>query len=417
MYILGRVYTYLFRDTIAMIALSSNSSSFMFIFFVSLSGKTHQSLLSVKDRSHFAGKVYADFLRAYYTQHELSSSKWPHAPKYINLIVINNDVHASRKELLQVQQQNHFVDDMLEWKNSIAMQDILKPNFVSGQTCPVTQLLIEGAPGIGKSTFAWEVCQKWSQHQLFNEYSLVVLLKFRDRRVHEAKSVSDLFHHPDPTLQSDIVRNIELVDGHGLLLILEGFDEAPASKQTMDSIFIGLFTGQKLPKASVILTTRPSASEKLREFCKGKHSRRLEILGFGKKEIDEYIHCAFSDEQSQSDFKQYLSLYPHIHSMMYVPLNSALITQVYKSWKPSGIVVPQTMTQLYSSLIRILLLHYLKDRQEYKDTYTNIKSFKDLPQPVYDQFCKICKIAYTGITNAETELIFHDLAGEFDTLD
>ena len=50
-----------------------------------------------------------------------------------------------------------------------------------------------------------------------------------------------------------------------------------------------------------ILTTRPTASEKLCELCKGEHSCRLEILGFGKKEIDEYIHCAFSDEQSQSE--------------------------------------------------------------------------------------------------------------------
>ena len=389
------------------------NSSFMFIFLVSPSGKTHQSLLSVKDQSDIARNKYADFLRAYYTQHELSSSKWPNAPKYINLAVVNSDVHANRKEVLQVQQQNHFVDEFLKWKNYIAMQDILKPNSVSGQTYPVTQVLIEGAPGIGKSTFAWQVCQKWSQHQIFNEYSLVVLLKFRDKRVQEAKSVSDLFHHPNPKLQSDIVREIELVGGHGLLLILEGFDEAPASKQTMDSIFIGLFTGQKLPKASVILTTRPTAIEKLNELCKGKHSRRLEILGFGKKEIDEYIHCAFSDEQSQSDFKEYLSLYPHIHSMMYVPLNLAIITQVYESCKPSGIVVPKTMTQLYSSLIKVLLLHYRKDRQECGDTYTNIESVKDFPQPVYDQFRKICKIAYTGITSAETELIFQDLGCDF----
>ena len=220
MHILGRIYTYIFRDIIAMIALSSNNSSFMFIFFVSFSGITHQSLLSVKDHSDIVCKEYADSLRAYYTQHELSSSKWPHAPKYINLAVINSDVHANRKELLQVQQQNHFVDDILEWKNSIAMQDILKPNSVSGHTYPVTQVLIEGAPGIGKSTFAWEMCQKWSQHQIFNEYSLVVLLKFRDKRIQEAKSVSDLFHHPNPKLQSDIVHDIELVGGHGLLLIL-----------------------------------------------------------------------------------------------------------------------------------------------------------------------------------------------------
>ena len=269
---------------------------------------------------------------------------------------------------------------------------------------------------MGKSTFAWEVCQKWGQHQLFNEYSLVILLKFRDKRVQEAKSVSDLFYYPHPKLQSELVDCIIVTGGHGLLLILEGFDEAPASKRTMDSIFVRLFMGQILPKATVILTTRPSASEELRQFCNSLNSRRIEIVGFGKKEIDEYIQCTFSDEQSRSDFNEYLSLYPHIHSMMYVPLNSAIVTHVYESCKSSGTVVPKTMTQLYSSLIRTLLLRYLKDKEEYKDTCTNINSFKDLPQPVYDQFCKICKIAYTGIMSAETELIFQDLPSDFDSL-
>ena len=313
------------------------------------------------------------------------------------------------------------IDDILDWKAPIRMEDILKPNYEYNsqnrqQEYQVTQLLIEGAPGIGKSTFAWEVCQKWGQHQLFNEYSLVVLLKFRDKRVHEAKGVSDLFYHPLPELQSDIVRDIVLSGGHGLLLILEGFDEAPASKRTMDSIFVRLFTGQELPRATVILTTRPSASTGLHQFCNSVNSRRIEIVGFGKKEIDEYIQCAFSDEQSQSDFKEYLSLYPHIHSMMYVPLNSAIVTRVYESCKSSGTVVPKTMTQLYSSLIRTLLLRYLKDKEEYKDTCTTITSFKDLPQPVYDQFCEICKIAYKGIVCAETELIFQDLPSDFDPL-
>ena len=327
-------------------------------------------------------------------------------------------MYANRKDLVQFREQtiHGCIDDILEWKAPIEMKEILKPNCLYGTQYPVTQLLIEGAPGIGKSTFAWEVCQKWGQHQLFKQYSLVVLLKFRDKRTHKAKSVSDLFYHPNPKLQSEIIDYITTTGGHGLLLILEGFDEAPASKRTMDSVFVRLFRGQELPNATVILTTRPSASAELRQFCNSINSCRIEIVGFGKKDIDEYIQCAFSDEQLRSDFKEYLSLYPHIHSMMYVPLNSAIVTHVYESCKSSGTVVPKTMTQLYSSLIRTLLLRYLKDKEEYKDTCTNINSFKDLPQPVYDQFCEICKIAYTGIMSAEPELIFQDLPSDFDPL-
>ena len=329
-----------------------------------------------------------------------------------------DNVYANRTDLVRFREQtiHGCIDDILEWKAPISMTEILQPNCQCGTPYPVTQLLIEGAPGIGKSTFAWEVCQKWGHHQLFSEYSLVVLLKFRDKRVQEAKSISELFYHPHSKLQSDIVDHIFTIGGDGLLLILEGFDEAPPSKRRMDSVFVRLFRGQELPKATVILTTRPSASAELRQLCNGVNSRRIEILGFGKKEIDEYILWAFSDEQSRSDFHEYLSLYPHIHSMMYVPLNSAVVTHVYESCKSNGVVVPKTMTQLYSSLIRTLLLRYLKDKEEYKDTYTNIKGFKDFPRLMYEQFCKICKIAYTGIMSAETELIFQDLPSDFEPL-
>ena len=214
-------------------------------------------------------------------------------------------MYANRKDLVKFREQtiHGCIDDILEWKAPIRMEDILKPNYVHNsrkqkQEYPVTQLLIEGAPGIGKSTFAWEVCQKWGQHQLFNEYALVVLLKFRDKRVQEAQTVSDLFYYPLPEVQPYIVHDIVLSRGYGLLLILEGFDEAPASKRAMDSVFVRLFRGQELPKATVILTTRPSASAELRQFCNSVNSRRIEIVGFGKKEIDEYIQCTFSDEQS-----------------------------------------------------------------------------------------------------------------------
>ena len=371
-------------------------------------------------------EVYANFLRSCYAEHEFTSTKWPHldAKKYINLAVISNE-YANCEELAEFRQQtiHGSIDDILEWKSPIEMKNILKPNCVHDnhddekhKHYPVNRILIEGAPGIGKSTFAWEVCQKWGQHQLFKKYALVVMLKFRDKRVQDAKSVADMFYHPNPKLQYDIFNVITTTGGHGLLLILEGFDEAPASKRTMDSIFVSLFRGQELPKATVILTTRPSASTGLRKLCKGKHSRRIEILGFGKKEIDEYIQCAFSDEQSQLNFNEYLSFYPHIQSMMYVPLNSVIVTHVYESCRSSGIIVPKTVTQLYSSLIRTLLLRYLQDKEEYKDTCTTINTFKDLPQPVYDQFCEICKIAYTGIMSAETELIFQDLPSSFDSL-
>ena len=204
---------------------------------------------------------YALFLQACYSEHGFTSLKWPHldARKYINLAVINNE-YANRKELIEFREQtiHGSIDDILEWKAPIDMKDILKPNCIQEydsntkknviKEYRITKLLIEGAPGIGKSTFAWEMCQKWGQHQLFNEYTLVVLLKFRDKRVQEAKSVSDLFYYPLPEVQSDIVQDIVLSGGHGLLLILRGLMRLlPQNKQRIPFL-LGCLEDKSFPR-------------------------------------------------------------------------------------------------------------------------------------------------------------------------
>ena len=60
---------------------------------------------------------YADFLRACYTEHEFTSTKWPHldARKYVKLAVINNK-YANRKELMKFREETirGSIDDILE---------------------------------------------------------------------------------------------------------------------------------------------------------------------------------------------------------------------------------------------------------------------------------------------------------------
>ena len=110
---------------------------------------------------------YALFLQACYAKHEFTSLKWPHldARKFINLAVINNK-YANRTHTFQATNYSCSIDDILEWKAPIEMKDILKPSCIQEhdfntnkkviKEYPVTQLLIEGAPGIGKSTHARE---------------------------------------------------------------------------------------------------------------------------------------------------------------------------------------------------------------------------------------------------------------------
>ena len=104
-------------------------------------------------------------------------------------------------------------------------------------------ILVEGAPGVGKSTFAWKLCHKWGKGKLLQQYQLVVLLRLRDKSVQGAKNISDLFRYHDNQIQQAAVEEIQKTGGKGVLLLFEGYDELPEDLRTENSIFLNVITG------------------------------------------------------------------------------------------------------------------------------------------------------------------------------
>ena len=101
---------------------------------------------------------------------------------------------------------------------------------------------------------------------------------------------------------------------------------------------------------------------------------------------------------------------------MYIPLNSAIVVEVYRNSRKEETLVPKTMTELYSSLFRSLLLHHLLDHPMHgKKRRWRVHSFNDLPQDVHQQLCERGKIAFEGILH-DQQVIFSDLPEDFETL-
>ena len=278
-------------------------------------------------------------------------------------------------------------------------------------------ILVEGAPGIGKTTFAWEVSRRWSRGEILNQYRLVVLLRLRDKRVREAKNIYDLFYHRDDELRREVAKEIRRNKGESVLLLYEGYDELPGKLQTQESVFLEILYREYLPEATVLITSRPYATEFLQEKFKEQISQHIEILGFTKADIQSFIQSAVKDKTLRDEFSQYLTCYPHIRGLMYVPLNAVIVTEIYKTAKldKSQEFVPTTLTELYTSLSRGMLLRYLKSHNKYGKEDWKLRSFSDLPEELHKQFNTICEIAFRGIL--KDEFIFDDLARDFNTLD
>ena len=343
--------------------------------------------------------------------------KWPPTAikNYIHLAVVN-------KEQVSKEQADEFtkstlhgnIDDICKKKQAVDFTQIGKQE----DGTPAKLILVEGAPGIGKTTFSWKVCQKWAEGKILKEYELVVHLRLRDQRVQEIKCFADLFYHSNRELQNSVAEEIEYHHGKSVLLLFEGYDELPRNLQTQQSIFLDILRKDFLPHTTILITSRPSATEFLHWNFREEISQHIEILGFTKDDIVSYVHDAVKDEQVCTDFLQYLKCYPYIRGMMYVPLNAVIVTEVYKESQQSPEqFIPTTMTELYTALTQSLLLRYLLSHSECGQQVCRwtLKKFSDLPQKLYEQFNRICEIALKGMI--EDKFVHKDLPHDFNTLD
>ena len=368
-------------------------------------------------------EVVAKFLRALYGRSKLPAyGKWPPSPskQFINMAVI-------RKKKVSRASANKFTkatlrgthDDILHTKKEFDFEHLAETE--NGETAQL--ILVEGAPGIGKSTFAWEACKRWGVGEILQQYKLMVLLRLREKRVQQAKTIADLFYfNCDSDMKNRAIEEIESTHGAGILIILEGFDELPADLRKKDYLFMQIIKGENLCDSTILVTSRHWASRPLlaNDELHRPLSQHIEIIGFTRQDIEEYLKCMTSDDDPSllQGLNEYLSCYPNIFSLMYVPLNCAIVLEVYRESRSDGHhdqLVPKTMTELYSSLVRTLLIRYLNDHPEYRNEYTKLVSFSDLPDSVYMQFCEVAKIAYEGICNDE-QLIFSDLPDRFESL-
>ena len=309
---------------------------------------------------------YKKYLQSYYNARVLApADKYLptlHTP-YINLAMISRGRHdRGERDEFTLKTLHGGVDQILESKSPINIEDLLSSGS-SGE--PVRFLLVEGPPGIGKSTFVWELCRRWDEIESLRDYHTVVLLKLREKWVLNATSLSDLFRYPfQPEFGRDVAGEVHESHGQHLLLVLDGFDEVSHSFHE-DSVIKSILCKQLLPECTIILTTRPSAKATLRSVCQPQVDKHVEIIGFTEEERVRYITEVFSKEpELQANFLKYMFLVPHIKSMMYIPLNCAIIAQVYSESQSSHhLAIPRTRTQLYKALAHSLLVRHMKMKE------------------------------------------------------
>ena len=359
-------------------------------------------------------KEYAEHVRDIYMQLHHADTKWPcgfNSPSemnmFIDLAIVKND--PDYNDEFSRATVHGSIDDIVEKKKApISLEDLCKIPCGSS-------VLIEGAPGIGKSTLAFELCRRWVSGIAFQKHNLLLLLQLRDKMVQSnLSSIKSLLgcYLDEQSWKQKAVEDIINKRGSGVLIILEGYDELP---DNMDgTCVINNVLRRNVSKATIIVTTRPSSKHRLVKSM-SIFKYHIEVLGFTKASIAQYVSKFFEDKDpfQHAHFQEYIKRFPLIEGCLYVPINLIIVLDVFQhSCRTS---LPETMTELYDTLIRMLIYRHLKSL--HPSMNINFSSLKELPQPTLSAFHSLCKLAYEGIRNRQQLVFYRKRDENMETLD
>ena len=352
---------------------------------------------------------YANYLKSLYKakfQASSSQEQWPPPPtrKIFRLAMIK-----SKEKLRKGHIDDDFVrqktiagkvDGVLQYKVQVDLKDIFKDVGDGEQK----KVLMEGAPGCGKSTLSLHICQQWAYGKLFQEYKLAVLIRLRDLIVQNAQRVADLLPRQNDSMGQDIA--VEITNnGKGVLFVLDGWDELSEAAPGY-SIILSLIEGTQLHECSVIITSRPTSSTILQPLV----CSRIEILGFTKDELRQFFcNCLNNDTKAVDSLLKRVKINPVVEGSCYLPLNASILVYLFEDGNHD---LPTTQYGIFSDLICNCIFRDLKKtKPKYK--ISEINSLDNLPSEIDDNFQYICEIAYNGVI---TDQVIFNLGPHFKTL-
>ena len=222
-------------------------------------------------------------------------------------------------------------------------------------------VLIEGSPGIGKTTFCLKLANDWARKrsaensQLSINFELVLLLKCQDFEgdVMEAICNQLLPEDCDEKIRNNLVDFLK--DFHNqekVLLILDGLDELPTRSKCHVA---KLLHRQILPFCFVLVTCRQERGISARkEFQFESH---LQIEGFTDKAATDFVIRYFENISPANGQKLTAEIKENslLQALLNNPLNLLLLCVVFEDSQGK---LPSSRTELYQTIVCCLLRRY-----------------------------------------------------------
>ena len=218
---------------------------------------------------------------------------WPpyHPRHYTPLTLVHHENRRTESEIIfvarTVSAQGNAISCKIYQKAIKTINDLFIP-FESPEPLPFI-ILIEGAPGIGKTILSKEIALQWAEGIVLHSRQLLFLLYLRDPRVKSILNVQSLVEYfcQSDTLCKAITDWLIETSGEHLAIILDGYDEVSEDNKS-HFIYNDLIGRKILVKCALVITSRPAASACLHNNV----DCRAEVLGFAEEDRRDYIQNA-----------------------------------------------------------------------------------------------------------------------------
>ena len=250
-----------------------------------------------------------------------------------------------------------------------------------------------------------EITYKWANKELLQKFELVLLVCLRDSSLHQIRSVDDLLRlicmgdEHATEIVSACAQYLFANGGRSLTLLLDGYDEYPEHLRE-SSLVANILKRQVLPLCGLVVSSRPHASEHLREQA----TIRVDILGFTETEREHYIKHALPDQPHKiEELTQYLHQQPSVDSICFIPFNMVVLLYLYRL----GIALPKNSTELYRHFICSTICRHLSKFA--KPLTHDITDLTDLPEPYNRIIQELSKLSLEALNNNKLIFTLHEL--------
>ena len=245
----------------------------------------------------------------------------------------------------------------------INMTSIFRPHSKCKKPLKV---LIEGDPGMGKTTYLQKLAYDWANKEnewdaSFPEIEVLLLLRCNDIKssIWEAIDEQILSEDIDEKAKETFFKYIK-ENQSKVLLLLDGLDEADPCER---NIYLSLVTCKLLPACHVVITSRHEVGKKVSRYC----DNLWETVGFTKEDSKRFIGNYFQGKERLAErfierqVKHWFADSPEpgqraLADLTKNPLNLTLLCCIFED--SEKIFSESSRTRLYIEIVRLALRRY-----------------------------------------------------------